>query len=70
MTRDDIIEMAKEAKLPYEYETGIPLYLDKLEHFLALARQKMQAEVEVELNILMKRHEELLGEMSAMRERT
>jgi hypothetical protein len=36
MTRDDIIRMAKEAKLPYEYDTGRILYLKELERFAAL----------------------------------
>jgi hypothetical protein len=36
MTRDDIIKMAKEAKLPYEYDTGRVLYLKELERFAAL----------------------------------
>jgi hypothetical protein len=36
MTRDDIIRMAREAKLPYEYDTGRILYLKQLEHFAAL----------------------------------
>jgi len=33
MTRDDIIRMAREAKLPYEYDTGRLLYLTELERF-------------------------------------
>ncbi len=36
MTRDDIIEMAKQAKLPYEYDTGRVLHLKELERFAAL----------------------------------
>lgn len=36
MTPDDIIEMAKEAKLPYEYDTGRVVYLTELERFAAL----------------------------------
>jgi hypothetical protein len=36
MTREDIIRMAKEAKLPYEYDTGRTLYLKELERFAAL----------------------------------
>jgi hypothetical protein len=36
MTRDDIIKMAKKAKLPYEYDTGRVLYLKELERFAAL----------------------------------
>lgn len=36
MTRDDIIKMAKEAKLPYEYDTYRVLYLKELERFAAL----------------------------------
>jgi hypothetical protein len=36
MTRDDIIRMAREAKLPYEYDTARLLYLTELERFAAL----------------------------------
>ena len=36
MTRDDIIKMAKEAKLPHEYDTGRVVYLTELERFAAL----------------------------------
>jgi len=34
--RDDIIRMAREAFLPYDYETGLPLYIPQLERFAAL----------------------------------
>ena len=33
-----VIEMAREVKLPYDYVTGEPLYLEKLEAFAALVR--------------------------------
>ena len=36
MDRDDIIKMAKQAKLPYEYDTERVLYLKELERFAAL----------------------------------
>jgi hypothetical protein len=36
MKRDDIVKMAREAKLPYEYDTGRVLHLKELEHFAAL----------------------------------
>jgi len=36
MTRDDIIAMAREAKLPYYYRTGEVSNLDQLERFAAL----------------------------------
>jgi hypothetical protein len=36
MTRDDIIRMAREAGLPYEYDTGRILYLKQLERFASL----------------------------------
>lgn len=41
MTRDDIIRMATEAKLPYEYDTGRVINLDQLEHFAALIRKHL-----------------------------
>ena len=34
----DIKEMAREVKLPYDYVTGEPLYLEKLEAFAELVR--------------------------------
>jgi hypothetical protein len=34
--KDDIIRMAREAKLPYYYRTGDVSNLDQLEHFAAL----------------------------------
>ena len=47
MTRDDIIKMAKEAKLPYEYDTGRVVHLKELERFAALVaateREKVAA---------------------------
>jgi len=36
MTRDDIIKMAREAKLPYEYDTGRIFHLKELERFAEL----------------------------------
>ena len=36
MDRDDIIKMAREAGLPYEYDTGRVLHLKELERFAAL----------------------------------
>lgn len=36
MDRDEIIRMAKQAKLPYEYDTGRVLYLKELERFAEL----------------------------------
>ena len=45
--RDDIIRMAKQAKLPYEYDTGRVLHLKELERFAALVaaaeREKVAA---------------------------
>jgi len=34
--RDDIIKMAKQAKLPYEYDTGRVVHLKELERFAEL----------------------------------
>jgi len=36
MTNEDIIRMAKQAKLPYEYDTGRLLYLQELKRFADL----------------------------------
>ena len=40
----DVIEMAREVKMPYDYVTGEPLYLEKLEAFAALVRADALAE--------------------------
>ena len=42
MDREDIIRMAKEAKLPYEYDTGRVLYLKELERFAVLVAAQEQ----------------------------
>ena len=41
MTRDDIIRMAREAKLPYEYDTGRVIHLKELELFAALIEERI-----------------------------
>lgn len=41
MTRDDIIRMAREAKLPYEYDTGRVIHLKELEHFAELIEKHL-----------------------------
>jgi len=43
MTRDDILRMAREAKLPYEYDTGRILYLTELERFARLVAVQVEA---------------------------
>jgi len=40
MTKEEIIEMAKVAQLPYDYESGDPMWLDELEIFARLAAEK------------------------------
>ena len=40
MTKEEIIEMAKQVKLPYDYITGEPMWLDKLEQFAKLVAEK------------------------------
>ena len=49
MTRDDIIKMAKEAGLPYEYDTGRIMYLKQIERFaelVAAAEREARAKVQ------------------------
>ena len=36
LTKAHIIRMAREAFLPYDYETGLPLYIPQLERFATL----------------------------------
>jgi hypothetical protein len=42
MTNDDIIRMAKQAKLPYEYDTGRLLYLHELNRFVRLIEEHLK----------------------------
>ena len=49
MTKEEIIEMAKQVKLPYDYITGEPMWLDKLEQFPKLVAEKEREALEVEL---------------------
>jgi hypothetical protein len=54
MTKEEIIEMAKIAKLPFDYETGVPMWLDKLEIFTKLVAGKEReacAEIADELQL-------------------
>jgi enoyl reductase-like protein len=39
MTRDEIIEMAKQTQMPFYWRTGEITYLDKLEDFAKLVAQ-------------------------------
>ena len=36
MTKDDIIRMAREAKMPYDFVTLVPMYITQLTTFAAL----------------------------------
>jgi hypothetical protein len=40
MTKEEIIEMAYQTKLPYDYVGGKLMWLDKLEHFAKLIAEK------------------------------
>jgi hypothetical protein len=40
MTKEEIIEIANQAKLPYDYVGGELMWLDKLEHFAKLIAEK------------------------------
>jgi len=44
MTKDEIIEMANQAKLPHDYVGGGLMWLDKLEHFAKLIAEKEREE--------------------------
>ena len=39
MTKEEIIEMANQANLPYDYVGGELMWLDKLEHFAKLVAE-------------------------------
>ena len=43
MTKEEIIEMANQAKLPYDYVGGGLMWLDKLEQFAKLVAEKERA---------------------------
>ena len=40
MTKEEIIEMAKQVKLPYDYVTGEIMWLDSIEQFAKLIAEK------------------------------
>ena len=40
MTKEEIIEMANQVKLPHDYVGGEPMWLDKLEQFAKLIAEK------------------------------
>ena len=40
MTKEEIIQMANQAKLPHDYVRGEPMWLDKLEEFAKLVAEK------------------------------
>ena len=45
-----IMEMAREVKMPYDFVTGEPINLEKLEAFAALIREEATAEATAEAN--------------------
>jgi len=51
MTKEEIIEMAKQVKLPYDYITGEPMWLDKLEQFAKLVAEKATDELRSDVKI-------------------
>jgi len=44
MTKEEIIQMANQANLPYDYVGGELMWLDKLEHFAKLIAKKEREE--------------------------
>jgi len=44
MTKEEIIQMANQANLPYDYVGGELMWLDKLEHFAKLIAEKEREE--------------------------
>jgi len=44
MTKEEIIQMANQANLPYDYVGGELMWLDKLEHFAHLIAEKEREE--------------------------
>ena len=45
MTKEEIIAMANQANLPYDYVGGELMWLDKLEQFAKLIAQKERKEI-------------------------
>ena len=45
-----IVEMAREVKMPYDFVTGEPINLEKLEAFAALIREEATAEANARAN--------------------
>jgi len=51
MTKEEIIEMANQAKLPHDYVGGGLMWLDKLEQFAKLVAEKATAELRSDVKI-------------------
>ena len=51
MTKEEIIEMANQAKLPHDYVDGGLMWLDKLEQFAKLVAEKATAELRADVKI-------------------
>lgn len=47
MTKEEIIEIANQVKLPHDYVTGEIMWLDKLEQFAKLVAEKEREECAV-----------------------
>ena len=60
MNREDIIQMAREAQMPFYWRTGEITYLDKLERFAALVAE---TEREVCAKVLDEMAEDMVREM-------
>jgi len=51
MTKEEIIEMAKEVNLPYFWESGMPCNLEALKSFATLVAEKATAELRADIKI-------------------
>jgi len=51
MTKEEIIQMANQAKLPHDYVGNGLMWLDKLEQFAKLVAEKATAELRADVKI-------------------
>ena len=51
MTKEEIIQMANQAKLPHDHVGGGLMWLDKLEQFAKLVAEKATAELRADVKI-------------------
>jgi len=63
MTDEEIIEMANQAKLPYDYVTGELMWLDSIEQFARLVAEKEREACAKLCDLTMLQNQEAINEL-------